>query len=288
MTSTRPRPRRGELLVRVAGSSVNPVDYKIRDGEFAGVDAADLPMTLGRDVAGTVETGDGDFKRGDRVFGMPGMDRGTFAEYVRMKPAELARPPDGVDFALAAGVPLAALTAWQGLFDHGGLKRGERVLILGAPGGVGHLAVQFAVHAGATVFATGRSRDRAFLEGLGATRCIDTASESLDAIGGPVDLVFDLLGGKPQAAAWAAVEEDGRFVSTLGEPDAKAAGKSGVRTAGYMAKPSTSQLGEIAALLADKTVKLVEQQRFGFADLASALSALENEHSQGKILVTVG
>ena len=148
------------------------------------------------------------------------------------------------------------------------------------------MAVQFARHVGATVFATGRARDRAFLEGLGA-QAIDADADLAEAVGEPVDLVYDLLGGKAQAEAWAVVKTDGRFVSTLHNPDAANSGKRQVKTSQYMARPSADQLAQIVALLAEGKVKVAEQRRFGFDRLPDALGMLENEHTQGKIIVTV-
>ena len=283
-TVQRPEPATGDVLVRIAATSINPVDYKTRDGEFPAIGGDDLPVILGRDVAGTVVSGDG-FNAGDRVYGMPGFDRGSYAEYVVMKPSELAHLPDPVDFAQAGGAPLAALTAWQGLFDHGRLKKGERVLILGAPGGVGHLAVQFAKHAGAAVLTTGHARDEEFLRRMGADKVIDSDNQSLASIGAPVDLVYDLLGGDAQSAAWAAIADNGRFVSTLEEPDGDKAGKPGVRTAHYMAEPNGGQLADIADLMRDGAVRVVVQERFGFKQLPQAQRALEEQHAQGKIVV---
>ena len=287
----RPEAGKGELLVRLASTSINPVDYKIRDGSTPFVKEADLPMILGRDVAGTVEADSGTYKAGDRVMAMPAMERGSYAQFVMVKTDEATLLPANVDMELAGGVPLAALTAWQGLFDHGSLKSGERVLVLGAPGGVGHLAVQFAKNAGATVFATGRGRDRRFIESMGADGFVDTESETLEAIGEPVDLVFDLLGPEAQADAWKVIRSGGRFVSTLKEPDPTSATGSAspkdVKTAHYMARPSGSQLERVARLISEGKVRVHEQRRFSFDKIPDAQRALESEHTQGKIIVTV-
>ncbi len=285
-----PRAGDGEVLVRVAATSINPVDYKTRDGSFFVVKEKDLPFILGRDVAGTVESDACGFKAGERVYAMPAFERGTYVQYIVLKKDEISRLPDSVDLQTAGGVPLAALTAWQGLYDEGNLKSGERVLVLGAPGGVGHLAVQFAIADGATVFATGRAQDRQFVKGLGVERFIDTESETLDVIGAPVDLVYDLIGPKAQADAWKVLKSGGRFVSTLQEPDAAAAGEAdpgNVKTAHYMAKPSGAQLAKVAELMASGKVKLKVQGRFSFDQLPDAQRAMENEHTQGKIIVTV-
>ena len=283
----RPVAAAGEVLVRIEGTSINPVDYKTREGKFPPVTEKDLPKILGRDVAGIVETAGDGFAVGDRIYGMPDHDRGTYAQFIAMKPGELAALPDDVDLETAGATPLAALTAWQGIFDHGKLKAGERVLVLGAAGGVGHLAVQFAKQAGATVFATGRAPDIAFLESLGIDQAIDTDHDDLAVIGAPVDLVYDLIGGKAQADAWAAIAEDGRFVSTLTEPDAASAGKPSVRTAHYMAKPDGAALTRIAAMLAGGSVRVTIAERFAFDRLPAAQEALEHGGIHGKVAVSV-
>jgi NADPH:quinone reductase-like Zn-dependent oxidoreductase len=281
-----PQAGTGELLVRINATSINPVDFKTRDGDFPPVDSADLPVILGRDVAGTVVEGAGEFATGDRVYGMPAFGRGTYAEQVVMKPAEVARIADSVDMATAGSVPLAALTAWQGLFDEGQLQPGERVLILGAPGGVGHLAVQFAVVRGASVIATGRAEDMDFLKSLGADEVIDTDNSDLSVIEGEVDLVYSLLHGDAQAAAWKVVNPNGRFVSTLEKPKSNG-DMPNVKTAHYMAAPDGARLAEIMELIESGEVVVSVQRTFDFDAVPDAQRALENEHSQGKIAVLV-
>ena len=283
----RPVATADEVLVRIEGTSINPVDYKTREGKFPPVTEKNLPKLLGRDVAGIVETAGDGFAVGDRVYGMPDHDRGTYAQFIAMKPGELAGIPDSVDMQTAGATPLAALTAWQGLFDQGKLSAGERVLILGAAGGVGHLAVQFAKQVGATVFATGRATDIAFLESLGLDRAIDTERDDVSVIGAPVDLIYDLIGGEAQTDAWSAIADDGRFVSTLTEPDATKAGKPGVRTAHYMAKPDGAALKRIAAMIADGSVQVTIAERFAFERLPAAQDALEHGGVHGKIVVSV-
>jgi NADPH:quinone reductase-like Zn-dependent oxidoreductase len=147
-----PELKPGEVLVRVHAASLNPVDYKTREGHFPPVSKDKLPITLGRDIAGVVEAiGDGvsGFEDGQAVYAMLPPDRGAYAEFVAVPAADLAPMPRTLNFVSAASVPLAALTAWQGLFDHGGLHEGERVLIHGGAGGVGHFAIQFAKAKGA-------------------------------------------------------------------------------------------------------------------------------------------
>lgn len=171
-----PDPQRDEVLIKVRAASINPVDYKIRSGEYPGVKADELPITLGRDVAGlVVRCGDevAAFKPGDEVFAMLGSDGGAQAEFVIARERDLAKKPQRLDYREAAAVPLAAITAWQGLFDHGGLEAGQHVLIHGGAGGVGHFAIQLAKERGATVSTTCSSDDVDFVHELGADRAID-------------------------------------------------------------------------------------------------------------------
>jgi len=170
-----PSAKAREVLVRSTSTSVNPVDFKIRNGDVPGF-ADKLPYVLGRDAAGIVERVGADvssFKIGDEVFGMPGFDRGTYAEFVILHENELAVAPRRLGLADAGAVPLAALTAWQGLMEHGKLEKGQAVLIHGGAGGVGHFGIQIARAAGATVITTASAKDRAFLIELGADEVID-------------------------------------------------------------------------------------------------------------------
>ena len=179
-----PEPKDNEIVVRVMAASVNPVDYKIRSGKYPAVKKDQLPKVLGRDISGVVERVGGKigkFKKGDAIYAMLGSDIGGYAEYALVTEDEAAKKPAQLDFVQAAAVPLAALTAWQGLFDQGGLKAGQRVLIHGGAGGVGHFAVQFAKAKGAWVATTVSGQDIALARKLGADRPIDYKAESSGA-----------------------------------------------------------------------------------------------------------
>jgi NADPH:quinone reductase-like Zn-dependent oxidoreductase len=169
-----PQPGEDELLVRTRAASVNPVDYKIRHGTVPWVSREMLPITLGRDLSGTVESagaGVDAFAEGEAVYAMLGsIDRGSYAEYVLVRPNEAAPKPARLSHIEAAAVPLAALTAWQGLFDHGHLEAGQTALVHGGSGGVGHFAIQFAKVKGATVLTTVSGQNLGFARELGADR----------------------------------------------------------------------------------------------------------------------
>jgi len=192
--TARPVATDGKLLIRVAAASVNPVDYKIRRGGYPKVTEADLPVTLGRDVAGVVETAGGGFEAGDEVYAHLDWADGGYAEYALCAPAGIAAKPSTLNMISAAAGPLAATTAWQGLFDHGQLKAGERVLIHGGSGGVGAFAVQFARIAGAEVIATSSAEETDRVAAYGARQVIDHKAQKFEDVVHDVDLVFDLIG----------------------------------------------------------------------------------------------
>lgn len=286
----RPQPGAGEVLIEVRAASVNPVDYKIREGRYPAVKAEQLPIILGRDVAGVVaEVGQGvtRFAKGDPVFAMLPPDRGGYAEWVTAPASVCAPKPASLDMIQAASVPLAALTAWQGLFTHGGLSSGQRVLIHGASGGVGPFAVQFARVKGAEIYATASGDNRAFVESLGATRAIDYRHERFEDIVRDVDLVYDMIGGETEARSWQVLKRGGTLISTVHEPDAAKAAKAGVKASRYTAQPDGGQLAEIGRLIDDGAVKAAVEKVFPLAEAAAAERHLQADHVTGKVVLDV-
>jgi NADPH:quinone reductase-like Zn-dependent oxidoreductase len=284
----RPEPAADELLVRVYGASINPVDYKMRSGGYPAAEDKDLPLTLGRDLSGVVETaGEGvsDYGEGDAIFAFIGQGRGAYGEYAVVKRSEAASKPTNVSHAEAASVPLAGLTAWQGLFEHGQLKAGQRVLIHGGAGGVGHLAVQFAKHHGAAVITTASSQDAEFLYGIGADQVIDYKNERLELKTSDIDVVFDLVGGETEERSWSVLKKGGVLVSTLGEPSQDKARKHGVRGVGYMAQPDADQLAQIGRLIQEEQIRPRVAATYPLSEAGAAQDRLENEHVQGKVVL---
>jgi len=284
-----PELQAGEVLVKNFFLGINPVDYKIREGEYPEVKQEKLPLTLGREVAGLIEKvgpGVSTFKEGDRVFGMIGAD-GGYAEYSRVPAKHLALIPAELDWPAAAGVPLAGHTAWQALVEHGHIEQGQKVLIHGGTGGVGHFAVQFAKVKGAEVYATASTDSLPFLQELGVDRAIDYKTERFEDICKDFDLVIDLIGGETQARSWQVLGEGGRLISTLTMPDAhhpQAAGKTGAR---FIADPRGEELTEIAGLIAAGNVQVYIARTFELEEAAQALDFLANGHVQGKVVLRV-
>ena len=193
--------------------------------------------------------------------------------------------PGALDRIAAAAVPLAALTAWQGLFDHGGLQAGQRVLIHAGAGGVGHFAVQFAKARGATVITTVSTDDVGFALSLGADEVVDHLRERFEERVREVDLVFDLVGGETQERSWALIRPGGALVSTLAEPPQERAREHGVRAMRYTAQSNAAQLRDIDALIDADKVRPFIARRLDFGNAREALRSLEDGHVAGKLVL---
>ena len=278
----RPEPGEGEVLIRVHAASVNPVDWKIRRG-FVNTP---LPTVLGNDVSGTVETSRADgFAEGDEVFGISAS--GGYAEYSTASAGVIAKKPEGVSHEQAAAIPVAGLTAWQALFDRGGLQRGQTALVAGAAGGVGHFAVQFAKVAGARAIGTGSTRNRDFVLGLGAEEYVDyTQYDVGEAVSG-ADVALDTVGGDTTASLLPAVREGGILVTIAGDPHEEAAREGGVRAELLVMSPKSEQLARIAELVAGGDVRVEIAEATPLADVKRAHELSESGHVRGKLVLTL-
>jgi NADPH:quinone reductase-like Zn-dependent oxidoreductase len=283
-----PSPGAGELLLKVETASLNPVDWKIRSGKYPPVGEHMLPYVLGRDFcASVVHSDDAAWPAGTLVHGLLDTRHGAFAQYTVARADAIARVPGALDRIAAAAVPLAGLTAWQGLFDHGELQAGQRVLIHAAAGGVGHFAVQFAKARGATVIATASDDDVALVRSLGADEVIDYRHDRFEATLRDIDLVYDLIGGDTQERSWSVLRQGGRLVSTVQEPSQEKAAAIGVRAMRYMAEPDAADLREIDALIQAGQVRPLVARTFAYAAATAAFQALEEGHGAGKIVMDV-
>ena len=282
-----PVPGDDEVLVRVAAVGVNPIDWATRAGAGVGVPA--FPAVLGWDVCGTVAAPSGQWRPGDQVFGMlrfPAL-AGAYAEYVAAPADELVRVPDGVDAHTAAAMPMVALTAWQSLVTHGELTAGQRVLVPGAAGGVGHVAVQLAAAAGAEVTGTASRANRDFVAGLGAGRVVD--HDGLAALAGEFDVVIDPRGGADFERLLAVLRPGGIIVTLKGEAPGtrELARASGVRAAFTYVQPDGAVLTEVANLMAHGRVTAAVERVLPLADAAVAHEIGERGHVRGKLVLDV-
>ena len=306
-----PVPEKGQVLVKIMASGVNPLDTKIKRGEGKHAQQA-VPAILGLDLAGVVvATGEGvtAFKTGDEVYGMAGGiggRQGTLAEYAAVDAALLASKAANISMREAAALPLVFITAWEGLVDRAHVKAGQRVLIHGGAGGIGHVAIQLALSFGATVFATGSSHSLPVIEQLGAT-AIDYKSMSVKEYvdkytdGEGFDIVFDTVGGETLNQSFEAVRTyTGHVVSALGwgshslaPLSFRGATYSGVFTLlPMLTGKGMEHHGEIlsaATKLAEngQLTPILDTRSLSLEDAGIAYDAIESGSARGKLVINI-
>jgi NADPH:quinone reductase-like Zn-dependent oxidoreductase len=279
-----------QVLVSVKAASINPVDLKIRNGQYPAVKEDRLPYTLGRDVSGIVEKCGAQatqFKIGDEVLGIVGIAGGGYAEKVVLDQPVLARKPSMIDHAHAAAIPLAGSTAWQGLFRYGQLKGGQSVMIHGGSGGVGHFAIQFAKARGAHVFTTVSTNHVDFARSLGADVVVDYKTQRFEEHARDLDMVFDLIDGETRERSWQLLKRGGVLVSTLTEPSQEKAVQHGVRALRYTVEADGGELAKIAALVASGKVNPHVQKAFRLEQAAQAMGEIAHDDTVGKIVLAL-
>src|SRR5438477_8414273 len=251
----RPQPQAGEVLVRVHATGVNPIDWKVREGHMKNFWSHKFPLILGWDLSGVVEElgpspAAGRFKVGDEVYSLPDPTRnGAYADYIVVRESELASKPKSLHHIRAAAVPLAALTAWQSLFDIAQLQPGQRVLIHGGSGGVGHFAVQLAKWKGAYVIATASTKNQELLRELGADETIDYTIQKFENVAHKIDIVLDTIGGETQERSWLVLKQGGALISLVQPPSEQKANRFEVRGIMCTVQPNGAQLSAIAKLI---------------------------------------
>jgi len=291
----RPEPGPGEVLVRVHAAGVNPSDAKVREGRaFASMCTDPFPRIPGWDVSGVVEAAGAGvevLKPGDAVYGMVNFPHGggAYAEYVAAPASHLARKPETLDHIHAAALPLAALTAWQSLFEAASLAKGQSVLIHAAAGGVGHLAVQLARWKGAgRIIATASSDDFEYLESIGAGECIDYRTERFEELVSGVDVVMDCVGGDVQARSWQVLRKGGFLVTIMEAPPQGRAEEVGVRAKRVFVRSEAGQLKEIAGVVDAGFLKPFIYRVFTLEQAREAHELVEKGQTRGKIVLKVG
>jgi NADPH:quinone reductase-like Zn-dependent oxidoreductase len=288
----RPEPAADEVLIRVRAAAVNPVDWKIREGLGKEWFGHQLPFIPGCDLAGIVESVGPAVKGlqpGDAVFGFVNLKRcGAYAEFALATEGEVIRKPESLDFVHAAAVPVGALTSWQALFDLGHLAAGQRVLIHGAAGGVGSMAVQLAKSKRAFVIGTASARNAQFLRGLGVDQVIDYQAGRFEEAVHDLDVVFDTIGGDTQERSLSVLKKGGVLVSTVSEPPEARCAAAGVQGAMFMVQPNAAQLAEIAQLIEAGKVRPFVETVLPLREARQAQELSQGGHTRGKIVLEVG
>jgi len=296
-----PEPRRGEVRVRMRAAGVNPIDHKMRAGKFRMLRLTHrFPMVLGHEFAGTVDAlgpGASGFVVGQRVLGVAIVargQRGAYAEFVCVPATQLCVIPDAVSFEDASTLPIAAVSAWQSLFDLGGAKAGDRVLLLGASGGVGTFVVQLAKQHGIELVAVCSAKNAAFVQGLGASQVVDYTQQDPLSLPGPYRAVIDATGTYSRSRARALLVPDGSLVEVVGSnagtiADAVWTGLFSKRKVKVLlARPTIPLLADLLARLADGSLKASVTARFTLAEAAAAHAQVASGRTVGKVVITSG
>jgi NADPH:quinone reductase-like Zn-dependent oxidoreductase len=287
----RPEPKENEVLIRVIAAGVNPVDGMIRSGMFAKYEKATFPMIPGADIAGVVEkvgSKTTKFKPGDPVYAYLSLKNGGgYAEYTIATETELSPKPKSLTYVEAAGVPLAALTAWQALIDAAKLSAGQTVLIHGGSGGVGSFGIQIAKARGAKAFATASTPNQELLKQLGADVAIDYTKQKFEEIAKDVDVVMDSVGKDTLARSYGVVKKGGFIATLVSRLDQAELDKHGIRGASISVKPDANELAEITKLIDEKKIKSIVSLVLPLSDAAKAQEQAATHHTRGKIILKV-
>jgi NADPH:quinone reductase-like Zn-dependent oxidoreductase len=287
----RPEPQAGEVLVRVQAAGVNPIDWKIREGHMKDFWSHKFPLILGWDTSGKVEEvgpGVSRFKIGDEVYSVSDPTRdGAYADYIVIREAELALKPKSLHHIRAAAMPLAALTAWQSLFDAGQLQPGQQVLIHAGSGGVGHFAVQLAKWKGAYIFATASTKNQDSLRELGVDKAIDYTQQRFEDVARNIDIVLDTIGGETQERSWSVLKKDGLLASLVQPPSEAKAEELGVRAAFVAGHPSGGQLAEIAKVIDSGNLAPTIDRILPLSEARRAHQLSQSGHTRGKIVLRI-
>jgi NADPH:quinone reductase-like Zn-dependent oxidoreductase len=289
----RPVPDAGEALIKVHAAGINPVDWKTRQaGGILKANGIPLPYILGWDISGVIEeigVGAGEFVVGQEVYGLvrfPAMGS-AYAEYVTAPVSEITAKPATIDHIHAAGVPLVALTAWQALFEHAYLQAGQRILVQGAAGGVGHVAVQIAKAHGAQVIGTASARNSDYLREIGVDQVVDYHAEGYADTIHDVDVVFETVSADNAARVLKTLKAGGFLVSCAGLPAPEILAQYHVRSARFLVRPEASQLAEITELIDADRLKVNVDAVFPLAEVGKAHALGEQGRTRGKIVLQI-
>lgn len=294
-TLERPEPGEGEVLVRVKAAGVNPVDAAVARGMLNEVIPAEFPAVPGWDMAGVVEEcgfAARRFHEGDEVYAYarrPAVQHGTFAEYVAIPESYLALRPQQISMEEAGGIPLVGLTAYQALFQFGDLQEGDTLLILGASGGVGTLAIQLAKSAGATVIGVAGERNQQYMAGLGADETIDYSAGNVgdqvkDVAPDGVDFIFHCSRGDSLSQSIDTLKSGGQLISiTNRNPDIP----DDIQFQYVFVEPNASQLKDIQELADEGHIKVPISKTYSLEETETALKEIESLHSRGKTVITI-
>lgn len=282
-----------DVLIKVYATSVNPIDWKVREGKLRWRNLHHLPLIPGWDVSGVIEqTGKNvkNFKTGDEVYSRPGVARnGSYAEYIAVKEDEIALKPAALSHEEAAAVPLVGLTAYEALVTTANIQSGQRVLIHAASGGVGSLALQLAKTFGCFTVGTTSTKNVDFVKSLGADQVIDYRNQDFTKILKDVDIVLDTIGGQTQHDSLKVLKEGGILVSIINPPDEEEVKRHHIRSGYFFVKSNGKTLAILAHLIDTGKLRPVVGKVFSFneEEVREAQELSQSGRAVGKIVIRV-
>ena len=289
----KPSITKGQVLVEVYAASINPIDWKIRQGYLAQMAPLIFPATLGGDFSGVVVEVGGDvngFKKGDEVYGsasLLGGGSGSFAEFAAASVKTIAHKPKGISHLAAASLPLAGVSAWQGLVDHLGLAKDQKILIHGGAGGIGTVAIQLAKHLGGYVATTVSAQDIDYVKNLGTDEVIDYKSQTFENFLRDYDAVFDTVGGETYLKSFKVLKKGGVIVSMVESENRELAQQYGVEAISQGTQVNSERLMKLAELVDQNVIKAQVDKVFPLEKAKEAFKHLEEGHVRGKVVLEI-
>ena len=285
----------GKVLVSVKSASVNPADWKIREGGFQQMIPLQFPSTLGMDFSGIIkQVGEGvsnaEFNQGDEVYGQAGVvngGSGAFAEMGLAKTESIANKPKRLSHAEAAALPLVGVSAWRALVENIGLSKDKKILIHGGAGGIGSIAIQLAKYLGAYVATTVSTNDKQFVQELGAHQIIDYKTQNFEDLLHDYDSVFDTVGGETYKRSFKVLKKGGIIVSMLEQPNPQLMNHHGVKAIFQFTQADRERLTKVAKWVDQNNIKVNVDKTFSLDEAANALDYQKDAHPRGKIVLTV-
>jgi len=286
----------GKVLVSVKAASVNPADWKIREGSLQQMIHLEFPSTMGMDFSGVIkQVGEGisnsEVNQGDEVYGQAGVvngGSGTFAEMALAKTESIANKPKRLSHAEAAALPLVGVSAWRALVENIGLSKGQRILIHGGAGGIGSIAIQLAKHLGAYVATTVSTNDKQFVQELGADQVIDYKTQNFEDLLHNYDSVFDTVGGETYKRSFTVLKKGGIIVSMLEQPNTQLMDHHGVKAIFQFTQADRERLTKVAKWVDEnKDIRVNIDKTFSLDDAGEALDYQKDVHPRGKVILTV-
>lgn len=280
-----------EALIKVVATSVNPVDWKVREGYLGEMIHHEFPLILGWDISGIIENigkNVSQFNIGDEVYSRPALEKnGAYAEYVAIKADELALKPTTKSFIESAALPLTGITAWEAIINTVKIEKGQSILIHAGSGGVGSIAVQLAKWRGAYVYSTTSKSNIDMVKSLGADEVIDYENLDFRDVVSEVDAVFDTIGGTVQENSWSVIKTGGILVSITQQPSQETAKRLNINGKFIFIEPNASILKELALLVDSGIVRPIIGREFSLKNIADAHKLSESGRAKGKIVINV-